>query len=188
MTIQKTATTTPATQAHTEATTGNKTASDAAKKARGIMETVIGPELTPKLSELPTTEARLMALADAIERAELVKQGVGFNMGRWFAVTTAIPNKIRTAHACGTVACLAGWTAVLEDGQEGMHEDKVYRRAINILGITDGTAKELFVPEINGGPAHLSISAEHAVAVVRNLARTGKVEWNKFDSDGKEKP
>lgn len=176
---------------------GNAQAKVLADKANAALEHLISPAITPKLSELPTVEARLLALADAIERQELVKHGIGFNMAVYYTRSSNdISKQDKTGHHCGTVACLAGWTTLLEDGpnktdfagNELSLMSGIPGRATAILGIDYGTAVQLFMPSSGDGPQMFNtITPEHAVAVVRHLAATGHVRWSNFDNAGNPK-
>lgn len=200
MTIQKTQS--PSTPSSTAAAlSGNKLAGGLAQKARDVMESLVSPVMTTKLSELPTTKERLHALADAIEHEELVKAGIGFNMAQWYGYKddSAVARQDNTqGHTCGTVACLAGWTALMEDGPQKFTPDsrasnlEMYQRAIQVLGIRTIDAQALFIPE-NGGYVGSGsgkygyITTKQAVAVVRHFADTGNVRWNGFDKSGNPK-
>lgn len=206
MTIQKTQSPSPPSSTDA-ALSGNKLAGGLAQKARDVMESLVSPVMTTKLSELPTTKERLHALADAIEHEELVKDGIGFNMAQWYGYKddSASRQDNTQSHTCGTVACLAGWTALMEDGPQKFTPDsrasnmEMYQRAIQVLGIGAIDAQALFIPENGGyipenggyvgsGPGRYGyITTKQAVAVVRHFADTGKVKWGSFDTKGKPK-
>ncbi len=182
-----------------DAMSGNKAAQGMADKANAMLEQLISPAISPKLSELPTVEARLMAVADAIEKHALVKDGIGFNMLVWRATipdardlarnhvdfTHAEELAIdRTGHQCGTVACIAGWVDIMEDGVEDGARSRPMWRARDILGLSENTARALFMGNSASGRSLMEFTDKQAVAVLRNLAKTGKVEWFSYNKNG----
>lgn len=197
MTIQKQSA--PSAAHSTDAAlTGSSTAQSAAAKARAALETIVSPAITPKLSELPTTKERLLAVADAIEHEALVKKNIGFNMSQWYYSSDSErpSRRDKTGHECGTIACIAGWTALMEDGPDRTNmagwetniDNGIPARARVVLGISRDDARHLFTPEDNGyGGGYSEITPAHAVAVIRHYAETGTIRWNNFDSDGKPK-
>lgn len=73
---------------------------------------------------------------------------------------------------------------ILNDGDDSKGGDAhIAIQAQNILGLTNVEAHELFTPD---GISWDGITTELAVAVIRNFASTGKVQWNKFNKTGKE--
>jgi hypothetical protein len=119
---------------------------------------------------------RILAVADAIEKHSI--RGLGFNMGDFIASW----NEDNSGHHCGTTACIAGWayhlakrrkTAVNVDRYPGGAGDV----ARDWMGLSDRIAGGLFYAR--GRTAALEeIPASHAVAVLRRLAETGKVDWS----------
>ena len=110
---------------------------------------------------------RINLLADVIEVEPEVKVSLprsGFDMRREF-------------HECGSPACIEGYARKLFRCPLG--ED-----LLPVLGITPSQAIELFMP----GNCHASflaspgnplwVTPQHAAAVLRHLARTGKVDWS----------
>lgn len=104
----------------------------------------------------------ILKVADAIEQHTIAD--LGFNMGLWAARSSrSFPD--RSGHNCGTVACIGGWTDRVI-GTEGSAADR--------LGLDYEEADALFCPPgWSGG----EISQLQAVAVLRHLAATGKVDW-----------
>lgn len=198
MTIQKQQ---PTPQSHSnmeEALSGNPAAGELAQKAAALMEQLLGPAVTPKLSELPTKADRLNAVADAIERQELVKRGIGFNMGSWCDSAGANRLKAKAGEKqtyCGTVACIAGWTDAL-DRSGDYPDDESFRhkmmstnvgisyRAGRILGLTSTEMSTLFVPWSHPAVLSYDFSPERAIAVLRHFAKTNEVRWDLFDVNG----
>lgn len=111
---------------------------------------------------------RIYRLANFIEK--LPPKLFDMNSG----MTGKLPN-----HTCGTAACIAGWAGHLwpeechhsltENGEELAWSYHKTRRA---LGISKESAVTLFYDY------PLSCSRQHAAAVLRHLAKTGKVDWS----------
>lgn len=145
-------------------------------------------------------------VANAIARAERTKTGlfgkIGFNMYRF--ITQIDPELDIKDHvdSCGTVACIAGWTClmeledkidvILESGNNSDYSNpgtsmfvaiadiqgnNIQERARQILGLDVTDACNLFDPRPNN--TNLSnITASEAVLVLRHLAKTGEVDWS----------
>jgi hypothetical protein len=132
----------------------------------------------------------ILRVADAIEKGELVKRGIGFNM----QVMTATTNHYLCDRldSCGTVACLAGWAHGLRyprrsinrliadakietDAETGDFGGVTWVSGAEFLGLDFDQAHELFLPS-GVGPWD-KITPAHAVAVLRHLAETGEVDW-----------
>lgn len=135
---------------------------------------------------------RIRELADDIENGRYQDYGVkGFKMEysirRW---------------GCGTVACIAGITAIKHDKKnvtevEDLHGgapvliwrgrrsagcdagDEVFEVAAQKLGLERKDANTLFFARDSGGDQYnlAEITPEKAAQVLRNLAKTGKVDW-----------
>ena len=107
----------------------------------------------------------LLRLADVIEQQEDTDWDApsGFAMSNY-------------EHSCGTPCCIAGWLTEIEGEFDNTHEST---SAQGRLGITGDQCFRLFAPvhmhARKGDRDH--ITARHAAAVLRNLARTGKVDW-----------
>lgn len=116
----------------------------------------------------------ILKVAAAIEDAAKpgAKPKVGFNMGVWHDTGDAD----QTGHNCGTVCCIGGWTNFLfadDPMQVGMQE------AMKSLGLGPLPADDLFCPPRSQYAGSWdSITPAHAVAVLRHLAATGKVDWS----------
>ncbi len=145
-----------------------------------------------KLSDLPTSKERLLAVADAIEHAALVEKDIGFNMEVYVSTGSSLEDQ--TGHHCGTVACIAGWANLLEDAAKYRDESINHpREAARLLMLDDNTAFELFsgfgtehYPNYDeDDEEYLNVTTAHAVAVIRHLAETGDVKWHGFDENGK---
>ncbi len=84
------------------------------------------------------------------------------------------------ADSCGTVACIGGWLVIqsgrgtaeeIEDGEVG-----VISTGAEVFDISRDKALELFVPF---GQQPFSTSPAQAAKVLRHLAETGTVDWEK---------
>lgn len=94
---------------------------------------------------------------------------LGFNMQAVFMQTSeTFPDK--TGHDCKTAACIKGWVITLFPKVE----------ANEALGLTERQSKALFLPRSKTGDHWFrDASPAEAVATLRRLARTGKVQWPK---------
>lgn len=126
---------------------------------------------------------RLRRVADAIEKAELASKGIGFNMFRYISRAGDGLSIDQTGRDCGTVACIAGWAAILND-PTNIRESSILvpGRAQEWLELSDDEAEMLFVRAENVLPL-TSVSTAHAVTVLRHAADTGEISiraWEKF--------
>lgn len=119
----------------------------------------------------------ILKVADAIEQATV--PGLGFNMGTVYNGRGVFEDL--SGHSCGTVACIAGWTlAAVEGAPDRYGTQKAMEVAAQWLGLhldsddNTGEAAELFLPE--GFEEDIHTPAQ-AVRCLRNLAITGKVDW-----------
>jgi hypothetical protein len=120
------------------------------------------------------------AVADAIARSELARCDVGFNMSKYVASSEGWVDQ--TGHECGTVACIAGWTAMMFDADGNRlaapdlpSEFSAHMTAQSAMGLTSRQADALFTPDRLD---YATITQCQAVAVLRKLAETGKVDWS----------
>lgn len=179
--------------------TGNKAASNAASKARSALEGILSLAFTGKLSDLKTSKERILAVADAIEQEVLVKDAIGFNMSYYREDDVSTGRMDKLGHACGTVACIAGWTMLLqegplygkssEDNDFGDNYSYIFHdKAAALFGLTDQQADELFLAEGSSFDRSLhDITGKQAIAVLKHLAETGDICWDDFNSDGTKK-
>ena len=126
----------------------------------------------------------ILKVADAIEGATV--PDLGFYMGAWIGKDG---DADRSGRGCGTTACVAGWAFVVENGFEPReYEDNVCAIAAQYFGLDSDTADCLFVPTAdwldkdNWDPETFRFpitdaTPEEAARVLRNLAITGKVDW-----------
>jgi hypothetical protein len=75
--------------------------------------------------------------------------------------------------ACGTPACIGGWTGKIMGVDSLSVPDEVLGE---FLGIDESSANALFYPEYD----HKSITRGQAIAVLENLIVTETVDWGKF--------
>lgn len=129
------------------------------------------------------------AIEDAAKKQEGLRGEIGFNMN----VVAAHDGHGDHVDTCGTVACIAGWAYAIRypsvtaarlvkvaDGAAflGLHmEHRVPSIAARFLGLSDDEALALFAPD-SLLISYRDITPAHAVAVLRHLAKTGKVDWS----------
>lgn len=119
---------------------------------------------------------RLTLLADTLEHHRL---DIGFNMHTYFLAPSPslYPSGIYpdlTGRGCLTVACIAGWAAVLSGVQTPDESADIY--AMDYLDLDMTTASDLFHP-----PAYIhwgKVTPQHAAQVIRHLINTGNVDWS----------
>lgn len=128
----------------------------------------------------------ILRVADAIEKGELVKRGIGFNMEAVISIAT--DRRKDHVDSCGTVACIAGWAhcvryprrklaRLIADTEDYAHYESVaWESAVDFLGLSEETADDLFQP--SGAGPWTYITPAQAVRVLRHLAETGKVDWS----------
>lgn len=111
----------------------------------------------------------ILKVADAIERHSI--PDLGFNM-RTFGAPANDDYRDFSGHNCGTVACIVGWTLrVLPAFRAWFNEDAV----AHPFGISQSDWVELTLPD---GYRFSEATSSQAVAVLRHLAATGKVDWS----------
>lgn len=125
----------------------------------------------------------ILGVADAIEKAELAKYDIGFNMRH----LNNIKAKDHTGHQCGTSCCIAGWIHILYDENGNKRTKYGVRKNLNnqehrsfaygakAMDIDLGTAVDLFWPY---SMDYNELTSKQAVKVLRNFAETGKVDWH----------
>lgn len=109
---------------------------------------------------------RILALADYLETKVPPS---GFNMGQWLS----------RRGECGTVACVAGWCVVANGLDMKLSFLPVFDEARDWLELDQAMAYKLFLPQ---GIPNAEASKEAAIAVLRELAETGSVNWP-YDPD-----
>jgi hypothetical protein len=87
-------------------------------------------------------------------------------------------------HKCGTAGCIAGCAVAMQYPYREITESAhIAEEAEEILELTCDQAIELFMPSstsvIYSGPGPYDITPQQAARVLRHLAATGEVDWNK---------
>jgi hypothetical protein len=112
----------------------------------------------------------ILRVADAIEQHSI--PDLGFNMGVW----TDEGLEDLSGHKCGTVACIGGWANAVEAGSKMLEWDSPLlgsQQAKAFLGLGGWESDELFFGCVYG------VSPSQAVSVLRHLAKTGEVDWDR---------
>lgn len=122
----------------------------------------------------------ILKVADAIEQHSIAE--LGFNMGLFQGFGGQFYD--HTGHNCGTTACIGGWANAIQSKTLVEAGDLTEADARNFLGLSPAKASDLFYarnyPENLISPDEdyfIGITAEQAVATLRHLAATGKVDW-----------
>lgn len=120
----------------------------------------------------------ILAVADAIEKHSI--PDLGFNMVDYLATSEQLKSweaEDHSGHNCGTTGCIAGWAVAVEEG--GLPEKragyKFFEQAADFLGLSDRTSNHLFLDY----PSSSLVKPKHAVSVLRHLAETGEVDWDR---------
>lgn len=80
-------------------------------------------------------------------------------------------------HDCGTCACIGGWAETLFMPEDfNVSTDGSYINVAQLLGLSDDTAYNLCHPHDVSWSA---VTKDVAVSVLRNLAETGQVDYQK---------
>ena len=126
--------------------------------------------------QLTTKQKKLYQLADYLDKIEERQ----FNMGVLHVYDHVI---------CGTYGCIAGHAIDLFKIKSN-HYNEYYGDPTSFdvakkLGMSDEERLKLFFPwEVSNDESysrHSDNNKTHAAKVVRNFARTGKVDWNATD-------
>lgn len=120
--------------------------------------------------------AEINRIADLLENQHYSPGEMGFFMGTWFSYGTQDVE----GHPCGTTACIAGWTNVMNgNSEENWGEGNPQGTAARTLGLTERQARLLFhtVDWSYGNREIESVRTLHAVETLRHLAATGCVDW-----------
>jgi hypothetical protein len=123
----------------------------------------------------------ILRVADAIENAELAKDGIGFNMASFYIglETNGARLEDKSGHNCGTIGCIAGWTCILNGASKRDMKNPMFNCdyiARDLLGLDFATADTLFYADTS--PYELEdIPSAQAVRTLRHLAETGEVSW-----------
>lgn len=137
---------------------------------------------------------RIQSLIDYIGNRSI--PGLGFNMSYWhghldrrdappifYGYEGAERVTDRSGHACGTVACLAGWNyakrtshRALEKATDGFFSSFEWRDEADYLGLTYEQGKALFMPDMS---FRNRITLDQALRCLCNLMETGEVNWTR---------
>lgn len=130
---------------------------------------------------------RLTQLAEWLE-AGAPHEHVKFNMSYYLLLTNAedqiLDPEESVLNACGTVCCIAGSAAQFFGGEQlkrltaSEAELRVPGIAQKVLGLTRSKAQQLFVPDKLPVGGYSDIDPKSAAKVIRNLIKTGKVDWS----------
>ena len=122
---------------------------------------------------------KLNDLADFIEQVP----ADNFDMSNWLSKQDEDHDRIfkpvQEEFACGTVACIAGWTvagSALFAGKQ-FSSSYVPQLARELLGLTEDEARKLFVPNWSKYNWY-QITNNDAAIVLRSFAKTGIVDWD----------
>jgi hypothetical protein len=126
----------------------------------------------------------ILAVADAIEKHSI--PDLGFNMAALIDQTSENYPDV-SGHNCGTVACIAGWATFIAKGMipgEQQWSASVLAPGRLFLDITQEQASRLFSPageydDEAKYAIYAGITPSQAVSVLRHLAETGEVDWNR---------
>ncbi len=122
----------------------------------------------------------ILAVADAIEKHSI--PDLGFNMADFFGAGF----NDRTGRRCGTTACIAGWAHALKNGEGAIASFVIPSEIADWLGINEQAAENLFYA--SNYPMNeryieadwfSNIAPDTAVSVLRHLAETGEVDWDR---------
>lgn len=136
---------------------------------------------------------RVQRVIDALKHEELVRLGVGFNMGPWITDRTDREETLldKSGHDCGTVACIGGTAAIIQLLEKGEGIDKagtewgnwLYRMTQDNpqperwLGISDVAASQLFGPDEVYNLREIPLHS--AIRVLEILRDEQAVDWAK---------
>jgi hypothetical protein len=137
--------------------------------------TLPNPSITERESSM--NKENILKVANAIENRAIPE--LGFNMGT-FRDDINTRNDLHDASGshCGTVACIAGWAEAVRLNTSTFDNDGgVPDRSQEYLGLDQDQADVLFYG-FGGWNDLTQISPDEAVAVLRHLAETGKVDWS----------
>lgn len=125
------------------------------------------------------TKLNIDLLIEALEA-----ETYGFDMSRWVGPTGL--------HPCGTAACIGGTAGMLMSCGKLPSINSIFQWITESLTLArDYHNNELFSPETEiaywlatDPNSPLYISRERAIAVLKHLRDTGKIDWDRFDNQG----
>lgn len=80
-------------------------------------------------------------------------------------------------HACGTVACIAGWSSYAAKKLDAVYEGEVLETTSEFLGLDMDTTRALCLPDDDDDRIYNATPLQ-AANVLDHLARTGEVNWD----------
>ncbi len=130
---------------------------------------------------------RIHLVADLIEfedaQPDTMKDNMRFSMSQFYETSDARSRSHGdvlmdySGHYCDSVACIAGWAIVQARGKHALMDDNDPElTATALLGLSEKQADQLFWAR-NSIIEMEKITPAHAVRVLRDLARTGIVDW-----------
>lgn len=123
----------------------------------------------------------VLKVANAFATQSLAKEcGIGYDQGTYWGHTRHGFDDY-SGNECGTVACIAGWTvAVCQPRRTALgHHYNIETRARELLGLQPEQAMQLFSGGANPNRYNKELATCTVAAVLKNLAETGKVDWDK---------
>ncbi|RWM32592.1 MAG: hypothetical protein EOR77_21415 [Mesorhizobium sp.] len=117
------------------------------------------------------------------------KHDRGFNMTSYVAAGVSV-EQTNVGFQCNSTACIAGWASlvlgengeIMKTARKSSEVDDFYEDfAGDLLGLDHRTAMELFEPMnvlIEPDAAWDEVTPRQAAKVLRNLAKTGEVDWS----------
>jgi hypothetical protein len=120
----------------------------------------------------------ILAVADAIEKHSI--PDLGFNMRPLLSDFNAGDDmKNHFGTDCSTIACVAGWSFLLSGGDAKERDtETIWDGATDWLGLPRPQSVRLFAPGEYLGHFR-ALTDTQAVSVLRHLAETGEVDWNR---------
>lgn len=135
----------------------------------------------------------ILRIAEAMETKIVDAEGlpIQFDMNSWAAVEYSWEDDVESEYqVCGSVACIAGHVVAVLDPESylsysrGNHQFSIHAAARDLLDIPTKLSRDLFTPasQFDSG-MHVIVNPyqatpEQAAKVLRNLAKTGKVDWS----------
>ena len=123
--------------------------------------------------------ANIDHLADVIEALDPER----FSMHHWWRTKdgrTNVDEMPTVEHNCGTAACIGGWAGAIFHPHNREAAEDMWTIGEELLGLDYDRTNELFMPT---GFSHEPFTQAHAVQTLRQLARTGEVNWDHAYAD-----
>jgi hypothetical protein len=98
-----------------------------------------------------------------------------FDLGEYLTTEADTSTPIGQAiHECGTVACIAGFAAIMATPKSTARGAQVQPIAQEFLGLTDEEADKLFIP---AGFSYSVVTRFVAADTLDHFADTGEIKW-----------